>query len=152
MTNNDKDQPHQGMKFTTKRELRGITGWLGLLGLLMLLGMFILIESTISSFSYTNVEFVLNIVALMAWAFMMLLYVKHHQWFPKVFIIVQVLIMALTWLLWIGSQAPIQVTITQNIISMMWIGYLVRSRRVKNTFVRTDFSHKWGKNETLIGN
>ncbi len=151
MTNKDKVQPRQEIKFTTVRELKGIAGWLGLLGLSMVLGLFILIHSVITSISYTTFEFMLNVIVLTAWAFMMILFAKHHQWFPKFFIIIQVLIIALTWLIWIGGLAPMQVVVTQNIVSIVWICYLVRSKRVKNTFVRTDFSHKWGKNETLIG-
>ena len=137
----------------------GIAGWLLLPALGTLVSPFLLAkgsyETGLSLFTFAienpalkgfiTVEFLLNLGFCLGWFYALYLLARHRAQYPPLFIVLSLGIVAFsivdTAVAHFGFGVPFEPNDLRDflralIFSAIWVPYMLRSRRVRNTFVR----------------
>ena len=137
--NEDEEQDNEDLTLT------GIGGWLIVLLIsigLSILGMLIVLFSTIGSGEISLIIISTYLLFAFLNAFMLTAMLKTLRYFPVMYVIVIILFLALNVFIDIYTRSVGYMTIATFVLAAIWIPYLKKSERVRNTF---DNKVVWGK-------
>ena len=138
--NEDEEQDNEDPNLT------GIGGWLIVLLLsigLSILGMLIILFSSIGSGEISIIIISTYLLFAFLHAFMLTAMLKMLRYFPVMYVIVIIMFLALNVFIDIYTRSVGYMTIATFVLAAIWIPYLKKSERVRNTF---DNKVVWGKN------
>ena len=120
---------------------RGIGGWLIPLGLMMFGMLLFYLRAAVLAPDLFMVF--INLIWIALIAFLLFIFLMRHEAFPRTFTGFYWTVSLLLWSdLWIGTTT-LEKPLIMTLITIGWTCYLLRSERVKRTFVFKNFSRNW---------